>query len=143
MLAARYWRRTVQLRAQPPPSSMAMPLTPREFLGIACSTPTLLYHPGPRGTANHIPGVGEASLALVLASKAAQPLKSTRGGSADAIRRSRVRPTTVKTKLYSLLPILRRRGRGLASPSRRLRYFTATLETVTPWLSPYYGVAVF
>jgi hypothetical protein len=56
-----------------------MPLMPRKFLGIAPSTPALLYHPGPRGTANHIPGVGEASLALVLASKAAQPLKSTRG----------------------------------------------------------------
>ena len=54
-----------------------MPLMPRKFLGIAPSTPALLYHPGPRGTANHIPGVGETSLALVLASKATQPLKST------------------------------------------------------------------
>ena len=72
MLAARYWRQTVRIRPHLPPVKV-MPLTPRKFLGIACSTPALMYHPGPRGTATRVPGVGQTSLALVQASKATHP----------------------------------------------------------------------
>ena len=69
MLAARYWRRTFRLRAQPPHQGHALDAE----IVLRYSS----FHPGPRGKANHIPGVGETSLALVLASKATQSLKST------------------------------------------------------------------
>ena len=76
LACGRYWRRTVRIR----------PHLPRQdhTLDAEKVLTYILFHlssyvpPRPHGgTASRLPGVGEATLALVLASKAAQPLKST------------------------------------------------------------------
>ena len=62
---------------EPPSPFKIMHLITRKFLGIARSTGAIATQ-APGCIASRLPAVSEASLALVLASKAAQPMKTFR-----------------------------------------------------------------
>ena len=80
-----------------------MPLTPRKFLSMACSSPALMYHPCLRRYSQSCARCRvKPSLALVLASKAANPLKSTWFSSADAIAAAGFTPPPSKPSAATL-----------------------------------------